>query len=236
MPCSDRWEFCLDKKGSTALTTSRAIPWGCLFALALLPAMAGGVIAEETPVVFQTDVMAVLSKAGCNLGTCHGNKHGKGGFRLSLRGQSPEQDYKELTRAFTARRINPLDASDSLILKKPTLAVPHQGGKRFEVDSPEYRILQSWIKAGAPPSDASAATLESLTVTPKEAVLFDPEDQIQLTASAAFLDGSRRDVTRLAVFEAAQPLSRTSSPRAVGFSSACGRLRLAGDVCEQPDR
>src|SRR5688572_28125414 len=38
----------------------------------------------EGPVSFRNDVMAVLSKAGCNLGTCHGNANGKGGFKLSL--------------------------------------------------------------------------------------------------------------------------------------------------------
>ena len=32
------------------------------------------------------DVMPVLSKLGCNAGTCHGAKDGKNGFKLSLRG------------------------------------------------------------------------------------------------------------------------------------------------------
>ena len=38
---------------------------------------------------FRNDVMAVLAKAGCNAGACHGNKNGKGGFKLSLRGAGP---------------------------------------------------------------------------------------------------------------------------------------------------
>ena len=46
--------------------------------------------AEPAAVSFRNDVMAVISKAGCNAGTCHGNKNGKGGFKLSLRGQDPE--------------------------------------------------------------------------------------------------------------------------------------------------
>src|SRR5438270_13284175 len=51
-----------------------------------------------TPVSFRNDVMPVLSKAGCNAGACHGNKSGKGGFKLSLRGQDPGVDYETLTR------------------------------------------------------------------------------------------------------------------------------------------
>ena len=43
--------------------------------------------AEPAAISFRNDVMAVLSKAGCNLGACHGNFNGKGGFRLSLRGE-----------------------------------------------------------------------------------------------------------------------------------------------------
>src|SRR5690606_7753485 len=42
---------------------------------------------------FRADVMAVLSKGGCNMGACHGNQNGKGGFQLSLRGQDPHDDY-----------------------------------------------------------------------------------------------------------------------------------------------
>ena len=57
------------------------------------------ICAELTATVsFRNDVMAVLSKAGCNAGACHGNKNGKGGFKLSLRGQDPDLDYDALTR------------------------------------------------------------------------------------------------------------------------------------------
>ncbi|PYL00886.1 MAG: hypothetical protein DME19_03600 [Verrucomicrobia bacterium] len=48
-------------------------------------------------VSFRNEVVAVLSKAGCSAGTCHGNKNGKGGFKLSLRGQDPDVDYIALT-------------------------------------------------------------------------------------------------------------------------------------------
>ena len=81
--------------------------------------------------------MAVLSKAGCNLGTCHGNQNGKGGFRLSLRGENPEADFATLTHDQNGRRANVVNADQSLLLLKSTMQVPHEGGKRFDDESPE---------------------------------------------------------------------------------------------------
>ena len=44
-------------------------------ALVLLLTHENAALAAETP-SFRNDVMAVLSKAGCNAGACHGNKNG----------------------------------------------------------------------------------------------------------------------------------------------------------------
>src|SRR5438552_15341357 len=92
-------------------------------------------------VSFHNDVMAVLAKAGCSAGTCHGNKNGKGGFKLSLRGQDPDADHAALTRDLFARRVNPLEPEQSLILLKPTTQVAHEGGLRFKKGSEDYEIL-----------------------------------------------------------------------------------------------
>jgi hypothetical protein len=51
--------------------------------------------------------MAVLSRAGCNMGACHGNFNGKGGFRLSLRGEDADFDLDALTRGAAGRRVDP---------------------------------------------------------------------------------------------------------------------------------
>src|SRR5580704_13971489 len=75
---------------------------------------------DVPPLSFHKDVMAVLSTAGCSAGACHGNKNGKAGFRLSLRGQDPEADFLSLTRDADARRIDLIDPDRSLILQKPT--------------------------------------------------------------------------------------------------------------------
>src|SRR5688572_9498863 len=84
-------------------------------------------VAGEAP-SYNRDVMAVLSKAGCNLGACHGNLNGKGGFRLSLRGENPAADYASLLREVEQRRVNLLEPEASLILQKPTAQVVHLGG------------------------------------------------------------------------------------------------------------
>ena len=115
--------------------------------------------------------MAVLSKSGCNLGTCHGNARGKGGFQISLRGQDPSGDYRVLTRDWSSRRANVSEPDRSLMLLKPTQQIAHEGGKRFETDSAEYRLLRNWIAAGMPNDPADAPKLVKLNVTPREAFL-----------------------------------------------------------------
>src|SRR5262245_57890428 len=84
--------------------------------------------AAAESVSFRNDVMAVLSKAGCNQGACHGNANGKNGFKLSLRGEDPTWDFAALTHDTFGRRINRLDPAASLILLKATGSVPHEGG------------------------------------------------------------------------------------------------------------
>jgi hypothetical protein len=155
---------------------------------------------------FRNDVMAVLSKSGCNAGTCHGNKNGKGGFKLSLRGQDPDLDYASLTRDLLGRRSNPLQPEESLILLKPTARIAHEGGLRFTRDSREYEILRDWIARGMPNDLLSAPRLETIDVSPAERVLLDPEDRVQLQVLARFSDGTTRDVTSLAVLEPANTL------------------------------
>src|ERR1700736_3224069 len=97
--------------------------------------------AGEEPVSFRREVMAVLSRAGCNQGTCHGNLHGKGGFKLSLRGEDADKDWTALTRDQSGRRLNLHNPDASLILQKATARVPHEGGQRFAVGSSEYNIV-----------------------------------------------------------------------------------------------
>lgn len=182
-------------------TSSCLVAWLICIAVTTL---GGSTIAAER-VSFRQDVMAVLSKAGCNLGTCHGNQNGKGGFRLSLRGENPEADFATLTHDQNGRRANVVDADESLLLLKATMQVPHEGGKRFDDESPEYQILRRWIAAGLPRSRDDEVSVSRLVVTPSEQVLIEPSDSVSLRVLAIMADDSTRDVTRLACFDASQP-------------------------------
>ncbi|MFN0069581.1 MAG: DUF1549 and DUF1553 domain-containing protein [Limisphaerales bacterium] len=162
-----------------------------------LPAARGA----DGPLSFRHDVMAWLSKSGCNAGACHGNANGKGGFKLSLRGQDPDLDWIALSREQAGRRIDPLDPANSLILLKATAAVAHQGGQRFTADSEAHAVLARWIAAGAADDGTNAAALARLEVTPREQILDAPRRETRLRATAVFADGTRRDVTDLAVYE-----------------------------------
>jgi Protein of unknown function (DUF1553)/Protein of unknown function (DUF1549) len=153
------------------------------------------------PVSFRNDVMAVLSKAGCNQGACHGNQNGKNGFKLSLRGDDPAFDFASLTRDTLGRRTNALEPAESLLLLKPTGAIPHEGGKRFGVESPEYAILSRWINDGSPPDPPDAPVLKKIEVTPTNKVVLEPVDRVRIRVRARFSDGRVRDVSRLAVYE-----------------------------------
>lgn len=154
------------------------------------------------PVSFQYETLPVLSRLGCSAGSCHGSPHGKGSFRLSLRAFDPSLDASTLVREEFGRRTNPIEPEKSLMLLKPTTQVSHEGGKKLEKGSPEYNLLRDWIAEGAALSDKGEATCVGIEVYPSSArVLKFPQAQQQMAVHARFSDGTRRDVTRLAVFE-----------------------------------
>ena len=184
-----------DIKGSGASELLHAMMFRWFLAVVFAAACAGARAVE-----FRTDVMAVLSKAGCNSGACHGNGQGKGAFKLSLRGQDPADDWAALAREQGGRRVNVFEPAESLVFLKATGAMPHEGGRRFGADSVEGRILMQWLRAGASDSPDAAAPSE-LEVTPENEVVIEPRRTTRIRATAVFPDGTRRDVSRLAVYE-----------------------------------
>lgn len=171
-------------------------------------------------VSFRHDVMAVLSKAGCNLGTCHGNARGKGGFQLSLRGQDPDLDYITLAREWQSRRTNVTAPAESLLLRKATMQIAHEGGRRFDLDSVESRVLQTWIGAGMPDDSPTLPALRSLAVSPSEMLLEAPQWSFTLSVKAQFADGSTREVAAKAVYEVGTPIVEVSREGSVRGLSA----------------
>ena len=68
------------------------------------------------------------ARPSCNMGACHGTPTGKGGFRLSLRGYLPDQDFGVVTREAAGRRINVLAAESSILLTQAARRGPPRGG------------------------------------------------------------------------------------------------------------
>ena len=177
-------------------------------ALALLAVAAGfsaaSLAAAEPvrPVNFINDVVPILTKAGCNSGGCHAKAGlGQNGFRLSLLGFEPEEDYEHIVKESRGRRVFAGSPDASLLLRKAANVTPHGGGVRLEPDSEGYRTLRAWIGQGLPYAKTNDATLTAIEVTPKSGVMPMKARQ-QLRVVARYSDGRTRDVTRTALYEA----------------------------------
>lgn len=155
--------------------------------------------AELKDVRFVRDVLPLMSKAGCNAGTCHGSAKGKNGFKLSLRGYDPEYDYQALINDLAGRRFNRVNPDQSLMLLKPVAAVPHEGGQVIKPDSRAYQILRQWIAEGTKYEDATQRA-DRIEVIPATVDLDLPGRTQQLLVLAHYPDDQVRDVTREAIF------------------------------------
>ena len=148
---------------------------------------------------FVRDVQPVLSKLGCNAGTCHGAAKGKNGFKLSLRGYDPEYDYQALINDLSGRRFNRVNVDESLMLLKPTAEVPHEGRQPLKPGSREYHILSKWITEGTKFEDPSKHRAQSIEVLPSDVELDLAGRSQRLLVLAHYPDGSVREVTREAI-------------------------------------
>ncbi|MBU6237573.1 MAG: DUF1549 domain-containing protein [Planctomycetes bacterium] len=156
--------------------------------------------ATPRTVSFERDVMPVLTKSGCNTGSCHGAARGKDGFRLSLFGFDPLGDYQRITREIGIRRVNLAVPDQSLILLKATGAVQHTGGKKIEPGSKHYQTILAWLQAGAPADATRTPVVTKVDLYPRQAVLEGESSQQRLVAVATYADGTQRDVWDLASF------------------------------------
>ena len=164
---------------------------------------------------FSRDVMAVISKSGCNAGACHGNQNGKGEFKLSLWGEDPSHDYEKILSS--DKRVNLKDPKSSKILLKPTLQSKHEGEKRFDMGSDEYRILLEWISSGARTDIEMKPKLESIQISPPVAIISAPEQRIDIKVKARFSDGKQIDVTRWAVYESSNLMAEVNGVGNIEF-------------------
>jgi hypothetical protein len=149
---------------------------------------------------FWRDVMPVLSKMGCNAGTCHGAVDGKNGFKLSLRGYDARFDYLSFTDDLASRRINRASPDESLMLLKPSGEVPHVGGVLTRDGQPYYRLIREWIAQGLV-FDAETPKVTKIEVYPQGPVIPLPGMKQQMSVLATYSDGLVRDVTAEAFVE-----------------------------------
>ncbi len=191
----------------------------------------------ERSVSFKLDVMPIFMKSGCNTGSCHGAARGKDGFRLSLFGFDPDGDHYRITREQPGRRIDLAVPEASLIVEKSVGAVPHTGGKRFELDSAPGRDLVEWIASGVPADAEDVPACTSIELYPVQAVL-DGEGATQhVTVLARYSDGTypRRDVAGPAAVEqfgqCGDLARRCGDGRCPGRSLRDGPLRHAHGRC-----
>ena len=156
--------------------------------------------ATKPAIDFIQDVNPVMTKMGCNSGTCHGAKDGKYGFKLSLRGYDPIYDLRSLKDDLAGRRLNPASPDDSLMLLKASAAVPHEGGQRTKIGEKYYDIMRAWIGGGAR-LDTTVPRVTGIEVFPKNPVVAEPGARQQFRVLATFADGKQRDVTQEAFVE-----------------------------------
>ncbi|MFM9962331.1 MAG: DUF1549 domain-containing protein [Planctomycetaceae bacterium] len=166
---------------------------------ATVPVEAVGIAAEFHP-DFIRDVNPVLSRVGCNQGTCHGAVKGKNGFKLSLRGYDPIFDVRALTDDLSSRRVNLASPDDSLMLLKTTAAVPHMGGQVIQPGEPYYEIVRRWVADGVK-LDLNTPRVVKIDVLPQNPVVQLIGAKQQLRVLATYADGRVRDVTREAFVE-----------------------------------
>ena len=148
---------------------------------------------------FRRHVLPILSKAGCNSGACHGALAGKGGFKLSLRGYNPSADFFAITRQARGRRIELADPGRSLLLAKPSGAIPHKGGLKLDPKSDDYKLIARWLTNGAPGPMPNDPTLDRLEVSPANIAL-KKGDRQQISVKAHYSNGEVEDVTSWARF------------------------------------
>ena len=173
-----------------------------------------------SPVSFKNETQMALTKAGCNMGACHGSPSGKGGFRLSLRAYDPVLDIMTVRSEFFGRRTNIMEPGQSLLLQKTLMEVAHGGGKRLKKGDAAHKALEQWIGEGMRLDAETEPDLLKIETVPSKRILRQPAARQQIMVLGHFSDGSIRDLTPLTDF--------SSSNETVGSVSVQGLVTKNG--------
>jgi len=169
---------------------------------------------------FERHVMPLLGRLGCNAGACHASTEGKGGFRLSLFGQSPGLDHTAVAGDPASRRIVVDSPDDSLLLAKPSGRLEHEGGLRLPSDSWEYDLLRRWVAGGAA-HRAGSGDVRQLRIEADIPSRLESGRVVPIHVLAEFEKGHVEDVTAFATF-----VSRKESVATVDDS---GQVKAIGN-------
>ena len=181
---------------------------------------------KPQPVSFRNDVIAGLNVGGCNAGACHGTPSGKNGFRLSLRGFDPAQDYLQLTRDVLGRRTDRLNPYASLMMQKGMGRVPHEGGARWGADTVAIEMIADWLSEGMRDDPKELATVTKIEVLPGARVFKAPARWQQLSVMGHFSNGDVRDMTRLTVFSSSDAAIAEVTPNGLVEFKQSGEVAI----------
>ncbi|MEX2173511.1 MAG: DUF1549 domain-containing protein [Pirellulaceae bacterium] len=181
-------------------------------------------LVQDLPINFANQITPLFTKYSCNGGGCHGKSGGQNGFRLSLLGFEPQEDYEYLVKEGRGRRLFPAAPDQSLLLLKATARLPHGGGQRIEFDSPAYRLMRRWVEQGMPYGKATDPAVTHIDVQPAER-LMEREGTQQIVVVAHYSDGSSEDVTRTTQFD-----SNDTEMAEVSVSGLVTTSQLTGSV------
>ncbi|MFV0443669.1 MAG: DUF1549 domain-containing protein [Planctomycetaceae bacterium] len=180
---------------------------------------------DQKPASFIRDVNPVLSRLGCNQGTCHGAKDGKNGFKLSLRGYDPIYDVRAFTDDLKSRRTNIANAESSLMLLKASGAVPHVGGQLTLPGHPYYETIRRWIAEGAV-LDLDVPRVAGISIEPQNPVIDPIGGRQQFEVYARYTDGMVRDVTREAYLDSGNTEVATANRAGIATSIRRGEAPI----------
>ena len=181
-------------------------------------------IVEDLPINFPNRVVPIFTKFGCNSGGCHGKSSGQNGFRLSLLGFEPAEDFEFLVKEARGRRLFPAAPERSLLLSKASGQLPHGGGHRIAADSPSFRMIYRWIEQGMPYGNEDDPVVTGIVVIPDERLMQRDGSQ-QVSVVAHYSDGSTEDVTRTTQFD-----SNDTEMAEVAATGLVTTSRLTGSV------
>ncbi|MEY3601500.1 MAG: hypothetical protein RL169_744, partial [Armatimonadota bacterium] len=193
----------------------------------VVPVDVRNVTTKATP-RFIADVEPILTRSNCNGGGCHGATQGKGGFRLSLQAFDPDLDFASITKGSASRRVSPAQPMNSLLLRKPTMAVPHKGGPALTGGTQHHKLLSEWIRLGMPGPKQDDPTVIKLDVYPKMRTLSVGDTQA-IRVVATLSDSTTRDVTAEALISGSDAAVASVSPdgiiKVTGKGSAAVLIR-----------